>query len=140
MLLYPREIIQKTAAWFDGDQIAKEWLNQNNFEELVELKDAISRYPKAFQFLLVNKHFILATFVNAIWDDKKAFQILMDKKEFHWAAVANMINGDTKAKEFLEKSNLVHYANLAIKIQGYIRKEGDKGTSIFNSGPFKIEK
>ncbi len=140
MLLYPKEIIQKTAAWFEGDVHAKNWLNQNNFEELVELKDAISRYPKAFEFLLVNKHIILATFVNAIWDDKKAFQILMDKKEFHWAAMANFINGDEKAQQFLAKSNLAHYAELAFKIQAYIRKEGDKGTSMFNSGPFKLEK
>jgi hypothetical protein len=136
MLLYPKEVIDKTGAWFQGDVHAKEWLTRNNYEEMVELKDAISRYPKSFEFLMVNKHIILATFVNAVWDDKKAFQILMEKKEFHWAAMANLINGDEKAAIFLNKSKLGHYAGLAVKIQEWIRKEGDKGTSIFNSGPF----
>lgn len=140
MLVYPKEVIDKTGAWFLDDVRAKEWLERNNYEEMVELKDAIGRYSKAFEFLLVNKHVVLATFVNAVWDDKKAFKILMDKKEFHWAAMANLINGDEKAKMFLDKSNLRHYAELALKIQERIRKDGDKGTSLFNSGPFKLEK
>lgn len=140
MLLYPKEVIEKAGLWFDGDIRAKNWLNSFNFEELVELKDALARYPKAFEFLLVNKHVILATFVNAVWDDKKAFKILMEKKEFHWAAMANLINGDEKARFFLGKNNLGYYADFAMKIQAQIRREGDKGTSLFNSGPFKVEK
>ena len=140
MLVYPKEVIEKTGAWFLDDVQAKEWLLRNNYEEMVQLKDAVGRYPKAFEFLLVNKHVILATFVNAIWDDKQAFKILMEKKEFHWAAVANVINGDEKAKMFLDKNNLRHYTQLALKIQERIRKDGDKGTSLFNSGPFKLEK
>lgn len=139
-MMYPKEVIEKTSAWMEGDMYAKEWLEVNNYEELVQLKNAVSRHPKAFEYLLINKHFDLAAFVNAVWDDKKAFKILMDKKEFHWAAVANYINGDDKAQIFLEKSNLKHYAVLAAKILAKIRKEGDEGTSIFNSGPFKVEK
>jgi hypothetical protein len=140
MLLYPKEVIEKAGSWFEGDARAAEWLKAFNYEELVELKDAVGRYSKAFEFLLVNKHLVLATFVNAVWDDKKAFQILMEKKEFLWAAMANYINGDEKAKLFLAKNNLGHYADFAVKIQAKIRKDGDKGTSLFNSGPFKLEK
>ncbi len=139
MLLYSKDSIEKTIAWVEGDTHAKEWLLKNNFEELVQLKDAASRYPKAFEYLLVHKHVILAAFVNAVWEDKKAFKLLMDKKEFHWAAMANYINGDENAATFLHKNNLKHYAELAIKIQEKIRREGDEGTSIF-SGPFKIQK
>ncbi len=120
----------------EGDIHAKAWLQKNNYEELVQLKDAVSRYTKAIEYLLINKHFVLAAFVNSIWDDKKAFKLLMDKKEFHWAAMSNYINGDDNAQLFLVKNNLKHYANLAHKIQAKIRKEGDEGTSIF-SGPIK---
>ncbi len=140
MLLYPKEVIKKTEAWFEDDAQAKKWLENNNYEELMELKDAIGRYPKAFEFLLVNKHLVLAAFVNAVWEDTKAFQLLMDKKEFNWAAMANLINGDEKAKIFLNKNNLSLYANLALKIQAKIRRDLDKGTGLFNSGPFKLEK
>lgn len=140
MLLYPKEVIEKTGAWIEDNTLAKEWLLINGYDELVELKDAVRRYSKAFEFLLFNKHVILATFVNAVWNDKKAFQILMEKKEFHWAAMANLINGDEKAQEFLNKSNLNSYTNLALKIQARIRKDNDKGSNIFNSGPYKAEK
>lgn len=139
-MLYTREVIEKTSAWITGDSGAKQWLQDNNLEELVQLKDAVSRHAKAFEYLLVHKHAVLAAFVNAIWDDKKAFQLLMDKKEFVWAAMANYINGDDKAAVFLQKNNFKYYAELAHKIQAKIRKEGDEGTNIFGSGPFKVEK
>lgn len=139
MLVYPKEVIEITSRWIEGDTSAKDWLQKNKYEELVQLRDAASRYPKAFEYLLLHKHLILATFVNAIWEDKKAFKILMDKKEFHWAAMANYINGDDNAAMFLHKNNMKHYAELAHKIQAKIRKEGDEGTSIF-SGPFKVQK
>lgn len=139
-MLYTKEVIEKTIAWIDGDTRAKQWLLENKCEELVILKDAVSRYPKAFEYLLVHKHLVLATFVNAIWDDKKAFKLLMDKKEFVWAAMANYINGDDNAAAFLHKNNLRYYAELAHKIQAKIRREGDEGTNFFGSGPFKMEK
>ncbi|MBA3706176.1 MAG: hypothetical protein H0W84_09840 [Bacteroidetes bacterium] len=139
-MLYAKETIEKAAAWIEGDTRAKQWLQQNNFEELVQLRDAVGRHAKAFEYLLVHKHVVLAAFVNAVWDDKNAFQLLMDKKEFFWAAMANYINGDDNAAVFLQKNNLKHYADLAHKIQAKIRREGDEGTNFFGSGPFKIEK
>ena len=139
-MLYPKEVIEKTCAWMEGDTIAKQWLQDNKHEEMVQLKDAVSRHSKAFEYLLVHKHLLLATCVNAIWDDKKAFKLLIDKKEFVWAAVANYINGDDNAAVFLRKNNLQHYAELAHKIQAKIRREGDEGTNFFGGGPFKIQK
>lgn len=139
-MLYPKEVIQAATSWLEGDTRAKQWLQENNYEELVQLKDAVSRYPKAFEYLLVHKHIILAAFVNAIWDDKKAFKLLMDQRAFHWAAMANYINGDDNAAGFLKKNKLEHYAELAHKIQAKIRREGDEGTNFFSSGPFKIDK
>ncbi len=134
---YPKEAIEKTTAWVNDDPRAKLWLQQNNFEELIQLKEAASRHSKPFEYLLVHKHLILAAFVNAIWDDKKAFQLLMEKKEFVWAAMANYINGDDNAAAFLKKNKLEHYAQLAHVIQAKIRREGDEGTNIFKSGPYK---
>jgi hypothetical protein len=137
-MLYPKEAILHLNAWIDGSTNAKLWLQENNYEELVQLKDASSRHSKPMEYLLVNKFIVLAAFVNAIWDDPTAFKLLMDQKQFHWAAVANYINGDDKAAMFLKKNNLEHYAELGFKIQAKIRKEGDAGTNFFNSGPFKM--
>ncbi len=136
---YSKETIEKTSAWMEGSNNAKQWLQDNKFEELVQLKDASSRHAKAFEYLLVHKHLTLAAFVNAIWDDPKAFKLLMDQKEFHWAAMANYINGDDNAGGFLKKNKLEHYLQLAHVIQAKIRKEGDEGSNIFNSGPFKVK-
>jgi hypothetical protein len=138
-MLYPKEIIDITSSWIEGDKNAKQWLQDNNFEELVQLKDATSRHSKALEYLLVHKHITLAAFSNAIWSDKKAFKLLMDTKQFHWAAMANYINGDVNAALFLKKNKLDHYIQLAQKIQTKIRREGDEGSSIFNSGPFKAD-
>ncbi|MCW3102673.1 MAG: hypothetical protein JWO09_1113 [Bacteroidetes bacterium] len=137
-MLYPKEVIQHLNAWIDGSTTSKLWLQEHNFEELVQLKDAVSRHSKAFEYLLVNKFIVLAAFVNAVWDDQHAFKLLMDQKAFHWAAMANYINGDDKAALFLKKNRLEHYAELAYKIQAKIRREGDEGTNFFNSGPFKV--
>jgi hypothetical protein len=137
-MLYPKEVIQHLNAWIDGSNNSKHWLQEHNFEELVQLKDAVSRHSKPFEYLLVNKFIVLAAFVNAIWDDQNAFKLLMDQKAFHWAAMANYINGDDKAALFLKKNKLEHYAELAYKIQAKIRREGDEGTNFFNSGPFKV--
>lgn len=136
MLLYSKEIIVKTCEWIDGEANAETWLKQKGHPELIELKVASLNNTKALENLLIHKHFILAAFVNAIWEDKKAIKLLLDRKEYVWAAMANIINGDIKATLFLEKNKLKHYVNLAIKIQAQIRKQGDAYSSIF-SGPIK---
>jgi hypothetical protein len=137
-MLYPKEAIQHLSNWVEGSEHSKNWLLQHNYEELVQLRDAVSRHNKPFEYLLANKFVILAAFVNAVWDDKKAFRLLMDQKAFHWAAAANYINGDDNAATFLKRNHLEHYAELAHKIQAKIRREGDEGTNFFNSGPFKV--
>lgn len=139
-MLYPKEVIQQLNRWIEGDQHAKHWLQEHNYEELVQLKDAVSRHSKPFEYLLTHKFVVLAAFVNAVWDDKDAFKLLMEKKEFHWAAVANYINGDEGAMVFLKRNKLEHYGELANLVQAKIRREGDEGTSIFSSGPFRIDR
>ncbi len=139
MLIYKKEVIDITCKWFEDSNNAKLWLQNNNHEELVQLKNALIRYDKGLEFLLLHKHVVLAAFVNAALGDKKAFKILMDKKEFVWAAVANLILGDDKAAMFLQKSNMIHYIHLATVILAKIRKVEDEGTSIFG-GPFRVEK
>lgn len=138
MLLLPKEVIQKTCAWMDGDPAAMQWLRAHKYEELVTLRDASQNNIKAIEKLLIQKHYVLAAFCNAIWEDKKALQMLLNKKEFVWAAMSNFINGDEKAAVFLEKNNLKQYLILAIKIQKQIQIENDKRTNFF-SGPFKTE-
>ena len=141
MLSYPKDAINATINWIQNSEDAKNWLQKNNFEELVKLKTAaigLEGYKKALEYLLVQKHLVLAAFVNAIWDDKDAFALLMEKKEVVWAAMSNFINGDEKAALFLKKNKLDHYLQLAHVIQQRIRKEGDKGSNFFNSGPYKV--
>jgi hypothetical protein len=137
-MFYSKEAIQHLSGWINGSNNSKRWLEEHNFEELVQLKDAVSRHSKPFEYLLVNKFIVLAAFVNAVWDDKNAFKLLMDQKAFHWAAMANYINGDDNAGMFLKKNKLDHYLEAAKKIQEKIRREGDEGTNFFNSGPFKM--
>jgi len=138
MLIYPPQIIKVLISLVKGNPNAKDWLEKNNLEELVQLNDAVSRFPKALEYLLVHRHIILAAFVNAVWEDKKALALLMDKKEFHWAAMADYINGNDKAAIFLKKHKLEHYAELAHEFQAKIRREGDANIGFFNSGPYKL--
>ena len=130
---YQKEVINKLSAWIEGDHSAHDWLKTNAYPELIMLKDAVSRHTKALEYLMIKKHFILAAFVNAIWEDSKAFDILMKNKAPQWAAAANFINGDKNAGMWLRKNRLDHYLDLAEKIQAKLRKEGDQATSIFNS-------
>ena len=91
---------------------------------------------KAMEYLLVNKHVVLAAFVNAVWEDGKALRMLMDKGEPIWAAMANIVNGDKGAVMFLQNHKLPTYVKLAQAIQKKIRSNNDKKSSIFSSGPF----
>ena len=81
------------------------------------------------QNLMENKYFVLAAFVNAIWEDEKAFKFLMDAKAFEWAAAANIINGDDKAEAFLKRIGKEHFVLLAHAIQSRIHEDGDKNTT-----------
>ena len=133
MVNYLKEVIDKLSLWIEGNQSVGNWLKINGYPELYMLNDAVSRHTKALEYLLIKKHFILAAFVNAIWDDSKALDFLLKNKGTQWAATANYINGDEKAGIWLEKNKLDHYAKLADKIRAKLRKEGDQATSIFNS-------
>ncbi|MCC6691070.1 MAG: hypothetical protein IT235_06010 [Bacteroidia bacterium] len=138
---YPKEAIENLTKYIDtNDTLAFNFLIQHNYKELTLLKEGVSRDLKCLEWLLVNKHFILAAFINAVWEDAKAFDLLLQKKAFHWAAAANIINGDENAILFLKKANLEHYINMALKMQSKIRREGDEGMNIFKLGtpsPYK---
>lgn len=101
----------------------------NGCKEFIATLDAVRDDKKAFQYLIANKHVILAAFVNAVWDDEKAFQFLMKAKAFEWAAVANIINGDDKAEDFLKKIKKENYVLLAHAIQSRIHEDGDYNVS-----------
>jgi hypothetical protein len=138
MLTYPVEVIFKAKSYAEGNQLAKRWLEENKFDALVRVVDAvIYDDSKAVEKLLIQKKYILVAFINAAWDDKQALQILLDRKEVIWAAMANILNGDKKALAFLIEHKLKHYADFAIAMLTRIQKTNDKNSTIFNSGPYK---
>ena len=135
MMQYSKEAIMKLTAWTDGDVSAREWLGIHGFSELIILPDAVIGDESALHFLIQKKYYLLAAFVNAVWEDTKAFKILMDKGCPEWAAMANLINGDSNAKAWLSAHNLSEYSKAAEKFQEKIRKKGDKAANLFRS-PF----
>ena len=76
---YSKEAIEKFAAWVDDDPDALEWLIAFEYTELVLLREATLGDTKATAALLKRKHFILAAFANAIWDDADAMRVLILK-------------------------------------------------------------
>ena len=138
-MLHPSKAIEELTKYIKDENTSSfNWLIENNFKELTQLKPAIFGEVQAMQWLVLNTFPDLAAFVNAIWEDKKAFDLLFKRKAFHWAACANIINGDPAAISFLMQHNLGAYAKLAQEIQFQLRKRGDEGTNLFTMGsPFK---
>jgi hypothetical protein len=121
---YPTFAIEQLANHIQGDVSAFNWLINNGYPELVAI---------------IGKHFVLAAFVNTIWDDEKAFKFLIASKAFDWAACANIINGDDKAEKALKTAGKHHFVGLSKAILGRIHEDGDRATtpvgmlkSIFN--------
>ena len=137
MFKYSKQVLRYAIDAVDGKPIAKQWLKKHNREEVLHLINALTlRDSKAVEYLLVNKHFLLAAFVNSVWEDSKALKLLIDKKEYVLAAMANVINGDNKAKVFLIKYKFITHAAFAEKIQEKIQRVNDKNSNVF-SGPIK---
>jgi hypothetical protein len=109
MLIYPIKVIKHGIKAAEKNEASIKWL-KINYPEIMKLLDAIIKGDTmAMQYLLVKKHFVLAAFSNAAWDDKKAIRILVKNKEIVWAAMANIINGDVKALHFLMQNKLHPY-------------------------------
>ena len=90
------------------------WLVEKGHRELIETSEFIKfKNKKSFKWLLDQKFFVLAAFINAIDGNKKAFRWLMENKYIIWAATANAVNKDTKAMIWLRKNNFTAYAELA---------------------------
>lgn len=112
---YKGEAIRKMTALFKPyNTPAYNWLMEKGFRELTEVAEYLkSGKEKNFQWLLNNKHFDLAAFINAAQGDKKAFQWLMQHNIIFWAATANAINKDKNAMIWLRQHNFIVYAELA---------------------------
>jgi hypothetical protein len=112
---YNGQAIQKMAALFRPfNTSAYNWLIERNHRELVEAAEFLkSGKEPSFRWLVDNKHFEIAAFINAVKGDKKAFQWLMQNKSLFWAATANAINKDREAMSWLRQHNFIVYAELA---------------------------
>jgi hypothetical protein len=93
---------------------AYNWLFERGHRELVEAGEFLKTGKEQhFRWLVDNKHFEIAAFINAARGDKKAFQWLMQNKSIFWAATANAINKDKEAMQWLRQHNFMVYADLA---------------------------
>ncbi len=112
---YSGEAIRKMTAMFKPfNSSAYNWLIEKGYRELCEAAEfLISGKEKNFQWLVQNKFFDLAAFINAAKGDKKAFQWLMQNNVIFWAATANAVNKDPKAMMWLRQHNFIVYAELA---------------------------
>lgn len=131
---YKGEAIRKMTAMFKPfNTPAYNWLMEKGYRELTEAAEFLKTgKDKHFRWLVDNKHFDLAAFINAAKGDKKAFQWLMQNNIIFWAATANAVNKDPKAMAWLHQHNFIVYAELAEAIIEY-----GKGDNSDFSGYYK---
>ena len=112
---YNGEAIRKMTAMFKPfNTPAYNWLIEKNHRELAEAAEFLkSGKESAFKWLVDNKFYDIAAFINAAKGDKKAFQWLMQNNFLFWAATSNAINKDKKAMAWLEQHNFIVYKELA---------------------------
>jgi len=112
---YKGEVIQKMTALFRPfSTAAYNWLIEKDYRELVEAAEFLkSGNEKSFKWLVDNKHFDLAAFINAAKGDKNAFRWLMQSNAVFWAATANAVNKDKEAMAWLKQHKFIVYAELA---------------------------
>lgn len=122
---YKGEAIRKMTAMFKPfNSAAYNWLMERGHRELTEAAEFLmSGKEKNFKWLIENKFFDLAAFINAAKGDKKAFQWLMQNNVIFWAATANAINKDAKALLWLRQNNFIVYAELAEAIIEFDRHD-----------------
>ena len=122
---YTGDAIRKMTALFQPfNTSAYNWLIEKGFRELTEAAEFMqSGKEKNFKWLIDNKHYDLAAFVNAAKGDKKAFQWLMQHNHIFWAATANAINKDVKAMAWLREHKFIVYADLALAILEYYKHD-----------------
>lgn len=130
---YSKETIQHLTALIKGDDSAREWLQQNNFPELILLHYALGDNEEALRELTKKKEIELVAFVHAVQDDKRAFNWLAENKKFTWAATVRVTYKDNNAEAWLMRNHLSHFAELGRAI----RKNEEEGQADDIFGLFK---
>lgn len=115
--MYNAEIITHLAKFIGGDDASREWLQKNNFPELILLAYAIDGNDPALIELTKQKHVDLVTFAHAVLDDKRAFNWLAQNKKFLLAATVRVSYGDKGAEAWLARNNYHHFIELGRAIK-----------------------
>lgn len=112
---YSGDAIRKMTEMFSlRNTAAYNWLMERNYRELAEAAEFLMHgTERSFRWLVDNKHFEIAAFINAARGDKKAFKWLMQNNLVFWAATANAVNKDKEAMAWLRAHKLIVYADLA---------------------------
>ena len=116
-MTYSKEAIQHLTRLIKGENASREWLQKNNFPELILLHFALDGNDNAFHELKDRKYAELSAFALAILDDKRAFNWLAENKHFIWAATIRVTYRDPQAETWLMRNNLPHYADLGRAIR-----------------------
>ncbi len=130
---YPEDALIRMKAYLEADKEAFDWLQKNNYKELIATIDAIRGSDAAEQWLQDNKHMVLLAFTKAVWDDEGAFVFLMKHKFYDWAAMANIVNGDEKAYEIFFKLKKKVKLELAIELRNVKRDAQNRGSLLFGA-------
>jgi hypothetical protein len=133
---YKGDAIRKMTAMFKPfNTSAYNWLIEKNYRELAEAAEFLMSGKEAsFKWLVDNKFYDIAAFINAVKGDKKAFQWLMQNNIIFWAATANAVNKDKKAMAWLEQHNFIVYKELAEAIIDF-EKHDNSDFSGYYKGP-----
>ena len=135
--MYTKEIISLFCEMIAGNRSAYKMLMDNGYQELIMVNEALGGKKEGFQWLMENKKYIPAAFVNAIMDEnKKSVAFLMKMKAPQLAAVANAIIGDPNALDWLKKNGLEHYVKLVDAIEKKFENDEGHGLSFLFKGPF----
>ena len=135
--MYSKEIINLFCELIAENKSAHKILMDNGYQELIMVNEGLGGKQEGFKWLVENKKYILAAFVNAIMDEnKKSVAFMMKMKAVQLAAVANAILGDKNALVWLKKNRLDQYVKLMETIEKKFENNEGHGLSILFKGPF----
>lgn len=132
---YSGDAIRKMTEMFGPRSTAAyNWLMERNYRELAEAVEFLQKgTERSFRWLVDNKHFEIAAFINAVRGDKKAFRWLMQNNLVFWAATANAVNKDKEAMAWLMANKLIAYAELAQAILDYDKLDNSDFSGYYKS-------
>jgi len=126
---YSREAIQHLTELIKGVDTARDWLQTNNFPELILVHYSLEGNETALRELTQKKYVDLVAFVHAVQDDKRAYNWLAENKKFTWAATVRVTYKDNNAEAWLMRNNLSWYADLGRAIR--MNEENEQADDIF---------